>query len=151
MNIQLNCVFLDTFQRLDIQNETIELVHSNPTETHELPRRVPKDTPRYHFFLYKHSHEGDDLESVGTHLMPVVHNCTMLCVFLTSDRWRIIIPCHQQQYYFTQLTNMCQRSAAELHGNKKSQSFVSCSKLCCAKHNSENESFVMSQSVVIHC
>lgn len=64
----LICVFLDTFQRLDIQNETIELVHSTPTETPELPHRVPKDTPRYHFFLYKHSHEGDDLESVGMHL-----------------------------------------------------------------------------------
>ncbi|KAA8593339.1 hypothetical protein FQN60_009455 [Etheostoma spectabile] len=50
--------------RLDVEKETIELVHSNPTETRELPRRVPKDTPRYHFFLYKHSHEGDYLESV---------------------------------------------------------------------------------------
>lgn len=71
VNIRLICVFLDTFQRLDVQKETIELVHSNPTETHELPRRVPKDTPRYHFFLYKHSHEGDYLESVGMPLMPV--------------------------------------------------------------------------------
>uniref|UniRef100_A0A8C6P6A7 WD repeat domain 82 n=1 Tax=Nothobranchius furzeri TaxID=105023 RepID=A0A8C6P6A7_NOTFU len=50
--------------RLDVEKETIELVHSNPTETRDLPRRVPKDTPRYHFFLYKHSHEGDYLESV---------------------------------------------------------------------------------------
>lgn len=69
VNILLNCVFLDAFQRLDIQKETIELVHSNLTETHELPCRVPKDTPRYHFFLYKHFHEGDNLESVGMHLM----------------------------------------------------------------------------------
>lgn len=50
--------------RLDTEKETIELVHSNPTETRDLPRRVPTDTPRYHFFLYKHSHEGDYLESV---------------------------------------------------------------------------------------
>lgn len=50
--------------RLDIEKETIELVHANPTETRELPHRVPTDTPRYHFFLYKHSHEGDYLESV---------------------------------------------------------------------------------------
>lgn len=53
------------FQRLDVEKETIELVHSNPTETRDLPCRVPRDTPRYHFFLYKHSHEGDYLESVG--------------------------------------------------------------------------------------
>ncbi|XP_007550363.1 PREDICTED: twinfilin-2 isoform X2 [Poecilia mexicana] len=50
--------------RLDVEKETIELVHANPTEIRDLPRRVPKDTPRYHFFLYKHSHEGDYLESV---------------------------------------------------------------------------------------
>ncbi|XP_056886715.1 twinfilin-2 isoform X2 [Takifugu flavidus] len=50
--------------RLDVEKETIELVHSNPTETCDLPRSVPKDTPRYHLFLYKHSHEGDYLESV---------------------------------------------------------------------------------------
>lgn len=50
--------------RLDVEKETIELVHSNPTETRELPLRVPKDAPRYHLFLYKHSHEGDYLESV---------------------------------------------------------------------------------------
>ncbi|CAB1314671.1 unnamed protein product [Coregonus sp. 'balchen'] len=50
--------------KLDTERETIELVHSDPTETCELPCRVPTDTPRYHFFLYKHSHEGDYLESV---------------------------------------------------------------------------------------
>lgn len=50
--------------RLDVEKETIDLVHSNPTEITDLPRRVPKDTPRYHLFLYKHSHEGDHLDSV---------------------------------------------------------------------------------------
>ncbi len=62
-------VLYNVFQRLDVEKETIELVHCNPTETRDLPRRVPKDTPRYHFFLYKHSHEGDYLESVGTSLI----------------------------------------------------------------------------------
>uniref|UniRef100_A0A3P8XII6 Twinfilin actin-binding protein 2a n=1 Tax=Esox lucius TaxID=8010 RepID=A0A3P8XII6_ESOLU len=50
--------------KLDTEKETIELVHSEPTETSGLPCRVPTDTPRYHFFLYKHYHEGDYLESV---------------------------------------------------------------------------------------
>ncbi|XP_051777323.1 twinfilin-2 isoform X1 [Erpetoichthys calabaricus] len=50
--------------KLDTERETIELVHTNPTEIPDLPRRIPNDTPRYHFFLYKHSHEGDYLESV---------------------------------------------------------------------------------------
>ncbi|KAL7832893.1 hypothetical protein SRHO_G00299110 [Serrasalmus rhombeus] len=50
--------------RLDTEKETIELVHTRPTETRDMPCRIPKDTPRYHFFLYKHTHEGDYLESV---------------------------------------------------------------------------------------
>uniref|UniRef100_A0A4W4EJM1 Twinfilin n=1 Tax=Electrophorus electricus TaxID=8005 RepID=A0A4W4EJM1_ELEEL len=50
--------------RLDTERETIELVHTRATETHELPCRIPIDVPRYHFFLYKHKHEGDSLESV---------------------------------------------------------------------------------------
>ncbi|KAK7915907.1 hypothetical protein WMY93_011668 [Mugilogobius chulae] len=50
--------------RLDTEKETIELVHSNPTEIRDLPRRVPKDTPRYHLFLYKHCHEGNQLDSI---------------------------------------------------------------------------------------
>ncbi|XP_030632336.1 twinfilin-2 [Chanos chanos] len=50
--------------RLDTEKETIELVHTNPTEIGDLPSRVPTDTPRYHLFLYKHTHEGDSLESV---------------------------------------------------------------------------------------
>uniref|UniRef100_A0A3B5L5E2 Twinfilin actin-binding protein 2b n=1 Tax=Xiphophorus couchianus TaxID=32473 RepID=A0A3B5L5E2_9TELE len=43
--------------RLDVERETIELVHTKPTETHELPFRIPTDSPRYHFFVFKHSHQ----------------------------------------------------------------------------------------------
>nr|XP_061814046.1 twinfilin-2-like [Nerophis lumbriciformis] len=50
--------------KLDVEKETIELVHCHPTDTRDLPCRVPKNTPRYHFFLYKHLHEGDYLESI---------------------------------------------------------------------------------------
>ncbi|XP_063147980.1 twinfilin-2 [Candoia aspera] len=50
--------------KLDLEQETIELVHTRPTEILDLPRRIPRDSARYHFFLYKHSHEGDYLESV---------------------------------------------------------------------------------------
>uniref|UniRef100_A0A3B1K0K2 Twinfilin n=1 Tax=Astyanax mexicanus TaxID=7994 RepID=A0A3B1K0K2_ASTMX len=50
--------------RLDTERETIELVHTNPTETRELPARIPADAPRYHFFLYKHSHQGQSVEAV---------------------------------------------------------------------------------------
>lgn len=52
-------------QKLDLERETIELVHTEPTDVAQLPSRVPRDAARYHFFLYKHTHEGDPLESVG--------------------------------------------------------------------------------------
>ncbi|XP_034984024.1 twinfilin-1 [Zootoca vivipara] len=59
-NKQLNYVQL----QIDMKNETIELASTLPTELKDLPKRIPKDSARYHFFLYKHSHEGDYLESI---------------------------------------------------------------------------------------
>uniref|UniRef100_A0A8C6UM52 Twinfilin n=1 Tax=Neogobius melanostomus TaxID=47308 RepID=A0A8C6UM52_9GOBI len=50
--------------RLDVDKETIELVHTKPTETHELPYRIPSDAPRYHFFVFKHSHQGQLQEAL---------------------------------------------------------------------------------------
>ncbi|XP_061473941.1 twinfilin-2 isoform X1 [Rhineura floridana] len=50
--------------KLDLERETIDLVHTHATEIADLPKRIPQDSARYHFFLYKHSHEGDYLESV---------------------------------------------------------------------------------------
>ncbi|PNJ32478.1 twinfilin-2 isoform X1 [Pongo abelii] len=50
--------------KLDLERETIELVHTESTDVAQLPSRVPRDAARYHFFLYKHTHEGDLLESV---------------------------------------------------------------------------------------
>uniref|UniRef100_A0A8C8JJF0 Twinfilin n=1 Tax=Oncorhynchus tshawytscha TaxID=74940 RepID=A0A8C8JJF0_ONCTS len=51
--------------KLDTDKEMIELVHSDPTEAHELPYRVPRIRPDTSSTLYKHSHEGDYLESVA--------------------------------------------------------------------------------------
>uniref|UniRef100_A0A672ZSH4 Twinfilin-1 n=1 Tax=Sphaeramia orbicularis TaxID=375764 RepID=A0A672ZSH4_9TELE len=48
---------------IDFQQELILLQSTEPTEVKDLPMRIPKDCARYHFFLYKHSHEGDYLES----------------------------------------------------------------------------------------
>ncbi|XP_042360036.1 uncharacterized protein LOC121955996 [Plectropomus leopardus] len=50
--------------RLDVEKETIELVHTKPTETRELPYRIPTDSPRYHFFIFKHSHQGQLQEAL---------------------------------------------------------------------------------------
>ncbi|XP_004694844.1 PREDICTED: twinfilin-1 [Condylura cristata] len=59
-NKQLNYVQLE----IDIKNEIIILANTANTELKDLPKRIPKDSARYHFFLYKHSHEGDYLESI---------------------------------------------------------------------------------------
>ncbi|KAA0707795.1 Twinfilin-2 Twinfilin-1-like protein [Triplophysa tibetana] len=51
-------------ERVDTKRETIELVHTTPTETRELPSRIPTDCPRYHFFVYKHAHQGQATEAI---------------------------------------------------------------------------------------
>ncbi len=28
---------------------------------------VPSESPRYHFYLFKHTHEGDYMEKIGEH------------------------------------------------------------------------------------
>uniref|UniRef100_A0A2D4FNI2 Twinfilin-1 n=2 Tax=Micrurus corallinus TaxID=54390 RepID=A0A2D4FNI2_MICCO len=59
-NKELNYVQL----QIDMNNEIIVLASALPTELKDLPRRIPKNSARYHFFLYKHSHEGDYLECI---------------------------------------------------------------------------------------
>ncbi|CAB1440022.1 unnamed protein product [Pleuronectes platessa] len=49
--------------QVDAEQELIRLSSTDPTELKDLPMRIPKESARYHFFLYKHSHEGDYLES----------------------------------------------------------------------------------------
>ncbi|XP_051238379.1 twinfilin-1a [Dicentrarchus labrax] len=49
--------------QVDAEQELIRLCGTEPTELKDLPMRIPKESARYHFFLYKHSHEGDYLES----------------------------------------------------------------------------------------
>ncbi|POI32572.1 hypothetical protein CIB84_003676 [Bambusicola thoracicus] len=51
-------------EQIDMKNETIILANTLHTELKDLPKRIPKDAARYHFFLYKHTHEGDYLESI---------------------------------------------------------------------------------------
>jgi len=51
--------------KIDIENEEIQLSRSDddmPVES--LPSAVPSDVARYHFFLFKHTHEGDYMEKI---------------------------------------------------------------------------------------
>ncbi|KAI4826107.1 hypothetical protein CesoFtcFv8_007248 [Champsocephalus esox] len=62
---------------VDAEKELIRLSNTEPTELKDLPLRIPKESARYHFFLYKHSHEGDYLEStVFIYSMPG-YNCSI--------------------------------------------------------------------------
>ncbi|KAK9516428.1 hypothetical protein VZT92_024358 [Zoarces viviparus] len=62
---------------VDAEQELIRLCNTEPTELKDLPLRIPKESPRYHFFLYKHSHEGDYLQStVFIYSMPG-YNCSI--------------------------------------------------------------------------
>ena len=72
--------WLYMLQRLDVERETIELVHTNPTETRELPYRIPTDSPRYHFFVFKHSHQDQLQEALGNPECVCVCVCVCACV-----------------------------------------------------------------------
>ena len=49
---------------IDVENETINLEKTCDLEVNELAAAIPADKPRYHFFIFKHTHEGDYLESL---------------------------------------------------------------------------------------
>ncbi|XP_065674520.1 twinfilin-1 isoform X2 [Hydra vulgaris] len=49
---------------IDVKNEIINLEKAYDIETRGLAREIPNDHPRYHFFLFKHTHEGDYLETI---------------------------------------------------------------------------------------
>ncbi|XP_032819069.1 twinfilin-1-like [Petromyzon marinus] len=49
---------------IDLNLETINLEHTERTTVDELPCRIPSDAARYHFFLFTHMHEGEQLHSV---------------------------------------------------------------------------------------
>ncbi|KAL4225804.1 Twinfilin-1 [Mactra antiquata] len=49
--------------KLDISGETIELADSGDVTTKDLPSKVPTESARYHLFAFKHTHEGDFLNS----------------------------------------------------------------------------------------
>ena len=53
------------FQSIDLKAETINLAHFEDAEAKDLSRLTPTDQGRYHVFNFKHTHEGDYMESIG--------------------------------------------------------------------------------------
>ena len=60
-----SCMLIYFTQSIDVDKEVINLEKSCELETSQLAGEVPSDKPRYHFFVFKHTHEGDYLESIG--------------------------------------------------------------------------------------
>ena len=48
-----------------MDRETINLEHAENTDVRQLPSKVPSDRARYHFFTFHHTHEGDQLNTIG--------------------------------------------------------------------------------------
>ena len=57
------CNFL---QSVDVKNEKIDLESTEGSlEADSLPSYIPEDAPRYHFYRFNHTHEGDYQEAIG--------------------------------------------------------------------------------------
>ena len=51
---------------IDVKKETVNLESkASSLQVSMLPKKVPTDQPRYHVYLFKHSHQGNYLESIG--------------------------------------------------------------------------------------
>lgn len=49
--------------KIDLKEEKIHLVKASNLEIEKLPKEIPDNEARYHIYLFKHTHEGDYLES----------------------------------------------------------------------------------------
>ncbi|KAM7364314.1 twinfilin actin binding protein [Cochliomyia hominivorax] len=49
--------------RIDLEAEQIHVSHAAVVPLSDLPKQIPDDHARYHLYLFKHTHEGDYLES----------------------------------------------------------------------------------------
>lgn len=50
----------DVYQALNMEKETIELANATPSNIGDFTVVIPHDTPRYSFFIFKHTYEGVD-------------------------------------------------------------------------------------------
>ena len=51
---------------IDTAKEIINLEEKGKCALPNLPKKVPADRPRYHLFVFPHTHEGDFLKSIGS-------------------------------------------------------------------------------------
>lgn len=62
---------------IDTAKEIVEFQNSSTCTVKDLPKKVPEDAPRYHLFRFKHTHEGDFIESVTFIYTMPGYNCSI--------------------------------------------------------------------------
>lgn len=65
MNKKINYVQL----KIDLVNEEILFANAGNFPVTSLPKQVPTQSARYHLYNFKHTHEGDLLESIGLYFL----------------------------------------------------------------------------------
>ena len=50
---------------IDVKRETVNLEENGACAVADLPKKVPENVPRYHLYRFRHTHEGDALNSIG--------------------------------------------------------------------------------------
>lgn len=50
---------------IDTKKEIVNLEEKGKVSVAELPKKVPEDQPRYHLYEFKHTHEGDYMQSIS--------------------------------------------------------------------------------------
>ena len=81
------------FQTIDIPNEVILLDGSERSlGPNDLKPHISDSQPQYHFYLFKHTHEGDYSEDIGELLYYTVDSCvfTELLNCIRHDSMRMI-------------------------------------------------------------
>lgn len=62
-NVVKKCKMITYF--LDLEEEKIHLSKAAKISINDLPRQVPEDKARYHLYLFRHKHEGDQMDSIS--------------------------------------------------------------------------------------
>ncbi|XP_066157247.1 twinfilin [Euwallacea fornicatus] len=63
--------------RIDIPEETIHLVCAENISIEKLPSKIPSDMGRYHLYKFKHTYEGNYVESIVFIYSMPGYNCTV--------------------------------------------------------------------------
>lgn len=80
--------FLFFSQELDIPSETIVLVDTKKdVAANDLSSHVPGDRGRFVFYLFKHTFEGDYLESLGERKLNILPFLSWLHLVLSCWRY----------------------------------------------------------------